>query len=135
MGSNLGCFLSRAARAFKIHTNLLTAGTGCIEVFLRIALNLRGAAPARRDFVPELAEPVGQFGLINGRGELLRGEKTLRLDGARLSIVALGDVENDGMCMELRRDIAIDRASCIVLKLSGDKFPCGLWWMIAADAG
>src|ERR1700678_426218 len=37
--------------------------------------------------------------------------------------------------MKLWRDIAIDRAGCIVLKLGGDKFPCGLCRMIAADAG
>jgi len=36
--------------------------------------------------------------------------------------------------MKLWRDIAIDRAGCIVLKLGGDKFPCGLGRMIAADA-
>ena len=37
--------------------------------------------------------------------------------------------------MKLWRNIAIDRAGCIVLKLGGDKFPCGLGRMIAADAG
>src|SRR6202140_4866859 len=37
--------------------------------------------------------------------------------------------------MNLGRDIAIDRAGGIVLKLGGDKFPCGLGRMIAADAG
>src|SRR5580704_3373787 len=37
--------------------------------------------------------------------------------------------------MKLWRDIAIDRAGCIVLKLGGDKFPSSLGRMIAADAG
>ena len=78
---------------------------------------------------------VGQLGLIDGRGKLLRGEKALRLDGARLAAVALGDVEYHRMGMELWRDIAIDRAGGIVLELGGDKPARGLGRMIAADAG
>ena len=35
--------------------------------------------------------------------------------------------------MQLRGDIAIDRASRIVLKLGGDKLSCCLRWMIASD--
>ena len=73
--------------------------------------------------------------MIDGRGELLRGEETLRLDGARLAIVALGNVEKDRVRVQLWRDIAIDRAGRIVVKLGGDKFARGLGRMIAADAG
>ena len=43
---DLGSFLPGAACAFEVLTNLLAAGTGCVEVFLRVALDLRGAAPA-----------------------------------------------------------------------------------------
>ena len=78
---------------------------------------------------------VGQLGLIDGRGKLLRGEEALRLDGARLAVVALGDVENDGVGVQLRRDIAIDRAGGIMLELGGDKLARGFGRMIAADAG
>ena len=53
--SDLGSFLPRAARAFEVLTNLLAAGTGCVEVFLRVSLDLRGTAPPCRDFVTELA--------------------------------------------------------------------------------
>ena len=132
---DLGGFLPGAAGAFEILANLLAAGTGCVEVFLRVALDLRRAAAPCRDFVTELAQSVGQLGLIDGRGELLRGEEALRLDGTRLAVVALGDVENDGVGMELRRDIAIHRAGGIVLELGGDKLARGLGRMIAADAG
>src|SRR6202020_418043 len=51
------------------------------------------------------------------------------------SVGPLGHVEDNNVCMKLWRDIAIDRAGRIVLKLGGDKFPCGLGRMIAADAG
>jgi hypothetical protein len=114
---------------------LLAARTGCVEVFLRIPFDLGRTAPARRNLVSELAQFVGEFGLINGGGELLRGEEALRLDDARLAVVALGDIENNRMRVQLGRDIAVDWAGCIVLKLGGYKFASGLGRMIAADAG
>ena len=73
--------------------------------------------------------------MIDGRGELLRSEKALRLDGTGLAVLALGHIEDDGMGMELWRDIAIHRASRVVLELGGDEFARGLGRMIAADAG
>ena len=66
---------------------------------------------------------------------MLRGEEALWLDGARLAVVALGNVKNDRVCVQLWRDIAIDRAGGVVLKLGGDKLARGLGWMITADAG
>ena len=135
MRRDLGSFLPGTACAFEVLTNLLAARTGGVEIFLCVSLNLRGAAPPGRNLVTELAQSVGQLGLIDGRGKLLRGEEALRLDGARLAVVALGDVENDRVGMQLWRDIAIDRAGRIVLKLGGDKLARGLGRMIAADAG
>src|SRR5580692_11030106 len=133
--SDLGSFFPRAARAIKILTNLLAPGTGSVEVFLRVALDLRRTAPPSGDFVTELAQTVGQLGLIDGRGELLRGEETLRLDGARRAVVALRNVENHGVRVQLWRDITIDWAGGVVLKLGGDKSARGLRRMIAADPG
>ena len=135
MGSDLGSFLTGTACAFEVLANLLAARTGGVEIFLCVSLDLRGSAPPGRNLVTELAEFVGQLGLIDGRGKLLRGEEAVRLDGARLAVVALGDIENDRVRMQLWRDIPIDRAGRIVLKLGGDKFTRGLGRMIAADAG
>src|SRR5260370_31435673 len=67
---DLGGFFAGVSDAFEMLTNLLAAGTGCVEVFLRVALDLRRAASPRRDFVTDLAEFVGQFRLIDGRGKL-----------------------------------------------------------------
>src|SRR5579859_3540894 len=86
-------FLARAACAFEIFTNLLASGTGCVEVFLGIALDLGSAASPCCDLVTELAYSVGQFGLINGRGKLLRGKEAVRLNRPWLAVVALGEVE------------------------------------------
>ncbi len=96
---DLGSVLSGAACAFEVLANLLAARTGCVEVFLRVSLDLGGTAPPCGDFVTELAQFVCQLGLIDGRGKLLGGEQALRLNRARLAIVALGNVENDRMCM------------------------------------
>src|SRR5579864_5384350 len=133
--SDLGSFLSRAASAFEVRTNLLAPGAGCVEIFLRVPLDLRVTAPPCRDFVTKLAEPVRQLRLVDGRGKLLGGEEALRLNRARLAIVALGDIENDCVCVQLWRDVAIDGAGGIVLELGGDKSARSLRRMIAADAG
>ena len=52
-----------------------------------------------------------------------------------MSVCALGHIEDDGVGMKLRRDIAIDRAGGIVLELGGDKLARGLGRMIASDSG
>src|SRR5580704_16109669 len=124
--SDLGSFLPRATRAFEVFTNLLASGAGCVEIFLCVSLDLRSTAPPCRNFVTKLSEAVSQLGLIDGRGKLLRCKKALRLDGTRLAVVALRDVENDRVCVQLGRDIAIDRAGRIVFKLGGDKPARGL---------
>ena len=59
----------------------------------------------------------------------------MRLNGTGLAVVALGHVENDRVGMQLWRDIAIDRAGRIVLKLGGNKLARGFRRMIAANAG
>src|SRR5208282_5379138 len=64
---DFGGLFPRAARAFEVITNLLAAGTGCVEVFLRVSLDLGRSAPPGRNFVTELAEFVGKFRLIDGR--------------------------------------------------------------------
>src|SRR5208337_2017266 len=135
VGGDFGGLFSCAARASEVFTNLLAARTGCVEILLRVSLDLWGAASSSRNLITELAQFVGQLGLIDGRGELLRGEEAVRLNGAGLAVVALRDIENDSVSVQLWRDIAIDRAGCIVLKLGGDKLASGFGRMVAADAG
>jgi hypothetical protein len=53
--SDLGGFLSSAARAFEVFTNLLAARTGCVEIFLCVSLDLGRTAPSGPNFVAELA--------------------------------------------------------------------------------
>ena len=55
------------------------------------------------------------------------------LNRTGLAIVALGHIENDCVCVQLRCDIAVDRAGRIVLKLGRDKLAGGFGRMVAAD--
>ena len=127
--------LPGAACALQILANLLAARAGCVEVLLRVAFDFRRAAAANGDLVTELAKPVSQLRLIDGGGKLLRCEEALRLDGAGLAVVALGDIEDDGVGMELRRNVTIDRAGGVVLEFGGDEFGRRFGRMVAADAG
>src|SRR5260370_39486869 len=54
--SDLGSFLPRTACALEVLTDLLTAWTGGVEGFLRISLDLRRAAPPRRNLASEVAQ-------------------------------------------------------------------------------
>src|SRR3974390_614402 len=97
MCCDLRGFLAGATYAFEVFANLLASGTGCVEVFLGIALDFRSAAPPSYNLVTQFAHSVGQFGLIDGRGELLRGEEAVRLNRAWLAVVAFGDVEDNAV--------------------------------------
>ena len=59
----------------------------------------------------------------------------MRLNGAGLTSIALGQIEDDGMGMELWRDIPIDGPSRIMFKLCRDEFASGLRRIVASDAG
>ena len=47
---------------------------------------------------------------------MLRDEDLVRLQGARLAVATLRDIEDDCMSVQLRRRIAIDGPGCIVLE-------------------
>src|SRR5216683_4148608 len=131
---NFGGLPTTAAGTLHILANLLTSRTGSIKVFLGVALDLWRSASANGDFVAEFLQAVSQFRLIDGSGELLRSEETLWLDGGRLTILALGQIEDDRMGMELRGDVPIHRASRIMLEFGGDEFARSLLRMVPADA-
>ena len=59
----------------------------------------------------------------------------MRLNGTGLATVALGEIEDHGVGMELRRNITVYGAGRIMLKLCSDELARRLWGMIAANAG
>jgi hypothetical protein len=56
------------------------------------------------------------------------------LQGSRLAVVALCHIENDGMGMQLRGGVPIDRPGCVVLEGCGCKFACRFRRVNIADA-
>jgi hypothetical protein len=68
----------------------------------------------------------GQLGLVNSRRKLLGIEEATFLESAAAAIGAFGDVEDDGVGVELRRGIAIDGPGGVMFKLRGYKFAGGL---------
>jgi hypothetical protein len=81
-----------ASGPLQIGPNLLAAWAGCVEILLRVALDLRCSAAAYSDFVTKLAKPVGQFRLMNRGGELLRLKQAPLLKSAELPVVTLGRI-------------------------------------------
>src|SRR5690242_2132514 len=53
VGGDLGRFFAIVTSPLQILANLLTARARCVEVFLRITLDLWRPAPANRDLIPE----------------------------------------------------------------------------------
>src|SRR5580700_5090663 len=98
---------SVTAGAFQILSYLLASRTRCVKILLGVAFDLRGAASSSGDFIAKLSQPVGQLRLIDGRGKLLRSEEALRLQCAVLAVLALGDVEDDRVGVELWSGVAI----------------------------
>ena len=52
-----------------------------------------------------------------------------------MPVVALGHIEDDGVGVELRRGVAIDRAGGVMLEFGGNELPGRFRRMVAADAG
>ena len=86
-----------------------------------------------RDLVAKFAQPKGQLRLIDGSGELLRLEETALLKRTCRSVRTLGDIEDDGVRVKLRRSVAIDGPRCVVLEFCDDELPGGLGRPIATE--
>ena len=99
--------------ALHLLFDLLRAWARRVKVRLRIALYFRCAALAWLDLVAQLAKVMGQHRLIDGGRIVLRLKECPLLDGARRTVLALGDIEDDGMRVELGRGVAVHRPSAV----------------------
>src|SRR5208337_856167 len=116
----------RGARAFssnllQVFLDLFSPWTRCIEIFLRVALDFRLSVLAAFDFIAQPLQAHGKLGTIHAGRILLRLEKASLLKRPRLAVLALGQIENDGMRMKLWCGIPIHRAGSIVLEGGGDE--------------
>ncbi len=126
-------FMALKPIALHILSDLLAARGWMHQGSPACSLDLRRAAASRLNLIAEIAEPIHQFRLIDGGGELLRLKQAALLQGAGLSVLALGDNEYDGVRMELRRGVTVHGTSRIMLKFCSDKLAGGLRWMVTAD--
>src|SRR5580658_1861151 len=121
----MGCNLCRA-RSFspdllQMILDLFSSRTGCIQIFLRVALDLGLTVFAAVDLVAESLQANRKVRTINAGRILLRLEKASLLKRPRLAALALGQIENDGMRVKLWCGIPIHRAGGIVLEGGSDE--------------
>src|SRR5208282_4644846 len=121
MGSNLCRARAFSSNLLQVPLDLFSPRTGCIEILLRVALNLRLAMLAAFDLIAQPLQTHGKLGTVHTGRILLRLEKAALLQRPRLAVLALGHIENDGMRMKLRRSIPVHRAGGVVLEGGGDE--------------
>ena len=131
--SNFCRLAARVPGSFQISADLLTTRTRCVEILLRVSLDLRCPTSAGRNLVTEPTQVIGQLRLVDRRRKLLGSEKSMGLNSASLAVLSYGQIENDGVGMKLRSNITIDRTCRIVFEGCGKKFPGCLGQMIASD--
>ena len=71
--------------------------------------------------------------LVNSSRHRLHTEQLVRLEGAGLSVLVFGHVENHHMGMQVRRGIAIHRTGRIMLEGGGNPLAGRLGGMVPAD--
>ncbi len=133
MGSHLCCARTLSTDLMQVFFDLHTARTRCLQILLRITLNLRLPVPAAFDLIAQALQPHCKLGPVHSCRILLRLEETALLQCARLPIVPLGHIENDRVSMKLRSSIAIHWTSGVMLEGSGDELARCLRRMDIAD--
>ena len=134
MGRNLCRARAFSSNLLQVTLDLFSSWTGCIQIFLRVALDLGLTVFAAFDLVAQPVKARGKLGTIHTGRILLRLEKTSLLKRPRLAVLTLGHIENDGMSMKLGRSIPIYRAGSIMLEGGNDKLGRRLWRVDIADS-
>src|SRR5580658_5055777 len=76
---------------------------------------------ATLDLVPKALQPHRKLGAIDAGRIVLRLKQAALLQGARLSVVPFGHIEDDSMRMKLRCSIAVYGTSGVMLEGSGNE--------------
>jgi hypothetical protein len=133
VGGDLRRFVAGETILLHVSEDLILALARSVKILLRISLDLRCAASARRNLVAQLAQPKGQLRLIDGSGELLRLEESAFLERPRGSIGTFSDIEDDGVGVKLRSSIALDGTRCVVLEFCDNELAGKLGRPIATE--
>jgi hypothetical protein len=121
MRSNLCRTRTISSNLLQVPLNLFSPWTGCIQIFLRIALDLRLAMLAAVDLIAQPVKAHGKLGTVHTGRILLRLEKTSLLKRPRLAVLTLGHIENDHMSVKLWRGIPVYRAGSVMLEGGGNE--------------
>ena len=81
------------------------------------------------------AGPVARGSGLPTANRVMIASNSVRLNGAGLAVVAFGHIEDDGMGVELRSNVTIDRAGGVVFELGSNKFGRGFRRMVSANTG
>ena len=135
MRGNLGRACSVAANLLQMRLDLFAARARRLQVLRAVSLYLRLAVLAALDLVAEILQATGELGPLNRCRELLRSKQAPRIQGSRLPVFALGYVEDDGMCVELRRGVTVDGPRGVALEGRGGKLAGQLRGVHIAESG
>ena len=131
------CNLSRRGTVHSllplVILHLLPARTRRLQIFPRVTLDLRLSVLAALQLVAELLQARCQLRAVDCRAVVLRGVQLMRLHGAGLPVLALGDIEDNGVGVELRRGVAIDGPGRVVLERRGSELAGRFRGMHVAD--
>src|ERR1700679_19911 len=122
------------ADLLQVLFDLFTAWTGCVEILLCVAPDLRLTMLATFDLVTQAMQPHGKFGTVYAGCILLGLKEAAFLKSAGLAVFAFGHIEDDRMSVKLRRGIAVYGAGGVVFKGGGDELARRLRCMNVTDA-
>ncbi len=104
--------------------DLFPARAGCVQILLCVSPDFRLPVLSAFDLIPEIFKARREFGSVHRGDVSLRDEDLVRLQGARLSVLALRDIEDDSVGMQLRRRVTVNGAGGVMLEGRSDKLAC-----------
>src|SRR5260370_33907444 len=107
VSSDLSCFGTAESTAGDSFHDLLTAWTRCIQIVLRVPLDLGSPALSGFDLVAEPSELMRKVRLINRGCETLRVEEASLLKCSNPSVLAFRHIEDHDVRMQLGTRIPI----------------------------
>ncbi len=134
MSSNLRRTRTVSSNLLQVFFDLHTTRTRCLQILLRISLDLRLPMLAAFELIAEALQPHRKLGSVYRRRILLRLEQAALLQRARLPILPFGHIEDHSVSVKLRCSIAVYGTRGVMFEGSGDELTGGLRRMDVTNA-
>ena len=134
MSGNLRRTRALSSNLLQVFFDLDSTRTRCLQILLRISLDLWLPMLTAFDLIAEALQPHRKFGSVYRRRILLRLEQAALLQRARLSILSFGHIEDHSVSVKLWCSIAVYGTCGVMLKRSGSKLTGCLWRMNVTNA-